>query len=73
MTTTSQKRALDLIDTIDFEEKFLSPAQLNHWMESIKQLHRLDKPYNKTDKKKRTLRKIPSLSEKVVEMRNANR
>lgn len=70
MLSNSQKRALDFIEGIPFKEKFLTPGEIARWMQSIRDLNNVKSTDGNT---KRLLKKIPSLSEVVVEMRNANR
>jgi hypothetical protein len=73
MLSASQKKVLDFIDSITFEEKFLTSSQISHWMRIIRDLNNVKDLETGIRKKKFVLKEVPSLSNLVVEMRNANR
>ena len=70
MLSNSQKRALDFVEGVPFKEKFLNSGEIARWMQSIRDLNNVK---SKDGNTQHLLKKIPSLSEAVVEMRNANR
>jgi hypothetical protein len=72
MLTHDQKRVLDFIENIPFKEEFLTPQQISLWMQSLREYNGVNDSSLNTGTKFKLPDNI-SLSQMVVENRNANR
>jgi hypothetical protein len=69
----SEDELLRLIKGKPFEEKYVSHEEISEQMEMIRKVYNVDKSHANLEETRKILKKIGSLSDKVVEMRDENR